>query len=605
MAKEVCAQSEEWKASQIPEDLYNVINEYYPDDITVRLVCTERFRNIQDITDNNTVTLVFPPTLLYNQSGNALAPSVREPYSDSTITFSSQESSYQLYTKLYPHIESYHGISLFGTRNSTKVCIAKALYPNIIAFATRAESFSEDSLRAVLNELGKYSLISDKEEYQRAYCVYTRENIAEILMVPYTKRKQDVIKKIDDYTSRIAAARESITEYEHKIEQLQAELMSLSSVNSRNLGTVLVEIDKVNDLKSVVWSSGTSMIGSGILQIKTEPIYCRNQGRTYLFGQYLISFNFLNGEVRFTNLDPELCRYSYWGKHCQHPHIDPTGKACLGNIQSDIAKALQDMAFSYAAILAISFLRSVNIADAAGRHVPNWPIVDENHNIIADSCEGLLRCSHCDIVFPEDESQAEGWHHCHVCGDLVCPDHSITRTIGDTEITVCPVCDRIGLCTCEVCGNLCSENSVITTYFGKKVCQDCCDSIEIIKAEDNDFIISNILVTQEEFDTKIKKCKSCGHFFPSSAEEDSCPYCRDGHQMHTCQDCGEICSDAQCVKISQGGNIRKVCMSCYDSNNYKSCINCMSEYPNREMITVNSELGIYQCQKCYKELLEE
>lgn len=606
MASSIEIESGKWSGPQISEALYDTIDSYYSDDITVKLYSGPTSILLE--AEPNTVRLVSPDVIIYDKNNNPLLSNYNSTILPGTFSFSTNDTVYNFSGQIYLAIEKHRGIPINVKYNNTTACLAKAIYPNTIVFGFQISEIPENILKAVLSVLGKYSLMTDENKYNEEYTKYSKENMRQILLAPYLSKKHQIIKQIYDTNESIDNYKKRLRQFEDTLKDLNRQLVDICEICDADISSALKEIDDINKLHSVTWSSGISLFDEGKLQVKTEPIYCICQKRRYLFGEYLIEFNFVTRDVTFTNMNPDLLRRSYWGERCHHPHIDTTGKACLGNIRNDIDTALKDMSFSYAVILAISFLRSVNIHDAAGKYVINWPTVDDEGNILTQSCDDLARCCTCGTLLPDDDA-ADNWAKCDICGGMICPSHIKTKTIGDNTLTICPDCERINICSCEICGEIYTTSDIVTTLFGKKVCRNCCSKIDIIRLnnnENNDFIISSVYVSDNELKNKIGKCSVCGNYYSICGEDNGmCLYCQQGHSFHMCTDCGCICSDAKYVSISQHDGVKELCSDCYSENEYKSCINCLNEYPKSDMHTINSELDIYQCDICYKKLLDE
>lgn len=607
MAYSIETESGKWHEPQIDEHLYDVIDNYYPSNITVKLYSGNVSMSLSP--EPNVVRLVSPDVTIYDENSNPVISNFNESVINGELTIITSDGTHKFHGKVFLSTEKYKGISINAKNNYTTVCLAKAMYPNIIVFGVKISEIPNYILKIILSALGKYSLISNEEEYKKCFLQYSKENLSQVLLSPHLDKKHLIIKKIYSNNDKIDRLKAELRETEEKSKRLQRELIDICDICDSDISLALKEIEDIKNIKSITWNSGISLFNEGKIQVKTKPIYCVCQRRKYLFGEYLIEFDFINFDVKFINLNTDLRRKSYWGEGCHHPHIDTTGRACLGNIRNDIETALKDMSFSYAVILAVSFLRSVNIKDAAGKYVKNWPVVDEEGNIIYESCDSLVSCCVCSSLFPEDntDAEADNWAKCDICGGMICPSHISPVHIGDKDMVVCSVCKQTQFTSCEVCGEIFASSDLVTTRFGKNVCSKCCSKIEIIRlVDDNDFMISSSYVTDDELRDKVKKCTVCGYYHIINEYSDElCPYCKNGHSFHTCEECGSVCSDARHIEISQNNEIKKLCMECYNAREYKPCINCLEEYPKSEMHVINSEFDMYQCNNCYEKLLNE
>lgn len=123
---------------------------------------------------------------------------------------------------------------------------------------------------------------------------------------------------------------------------------------------------------------------NGDILIYTNTIYSNVKGRDnvirrYRFGEYLVQVGASTGTVKFTNMNKEDMRKSYWNSgrsEAPHPHISENGNACLGNASTLIMDCVDRYQWGVLADVLINYLESVNIEDSAGKHYWKWEQVD-------------------------------------------------------------------------------------------------------------------------------------------------------------------------------------------------------------------------------------
>ena len=217
-------------------------------------------------------------------------------------------------------------------------------------------------------------------------------------------------------------------------------------------------------------------------------------GYTFYIGRFEVNVTMSTSKVSFINLEPENRRKSHWGEGCMHPHISNTGTACLGNIAESIMIATKNADIKSICAIILNYLCSVNPDDAAGKHLTNWDVVDEN-GIIIDFPPNLKDCCNCGKKVTE--ITINDFHLCHKCSSNFCNDHihSIDVLEGDNKLHthVCNTCisdySKCIKCntyteepvTCVVCGKVhCKQCAEPIIYDGENVyiCESCKNGIE-------------------------------------------------------------------------------------------------------------------------------
>ena len=593
-----------WSGEYLNNTVIDVIDKHFPDDITVT-ISNKGTHYMNKLEQRNDLVRIFiHPAALWNDEWLSLERGFVNDYDPDRITLNNGEF---FDAKVWMGMERYPGIGVLASlrsSGSSKKPIAKVVSSRVMYIGFDISIAPQTVITYIFDELTKYSLMN-QDEYNKAYLKFSRENLRDFIFSHHKIRYDQMCESIRSNEAKIAKHMEDITSLKAANEELKAQLVTLDDLLSSSVVQAINEVNELDKIEGIEWHSGTTLFNSGLLQVRTKPIYCRKQGRRFLFGRYLVTFDFFKSSVKFENADG-LNRKSYWGENCPHPHISSDGSACLGNIRTDISNALQSFSFSYAIILALAFLRQANINDSAGRYFVNWPLVDDEGNIIADNGGIILTCSNCHTIHPDEPEQE--WANCEMCGNLVCPDCAEKLELNGRTLHLCPECSTLGVSTCNVCGEQHIQSDMISTYFGQSVCEHCCRHINIIRMSDDDtsnFVFTTISVTEQDIENKIGVCTKCNNQYIIGANDHGeCAYCANGGTVHTCDDCGAVCSDSNCIIIrNDNEEPHTVCLACYED--YSSCMTCMNTYPTAEMYPVNSDVGLYQCSHCHEEMLRE
>lgn len=124
----------------------------------------------------------------------------------------------------------------------------------------------------------------------------------------------------------------------------------------------LLKVPKVTDVK----------VENGEIRVFTRTLYCRDgYGNWREIGAFRISLNPKEKSPRWHNLTRQVNAFKVG---MQAPHVWPEGHACLGNTVTTFETLFNSQQWAIAAALAIEFVESVNIGDAAGKHIGSWPL---------------------------------------------------------------------------------------------------------------------------------------------------------------------------------------------------------------------------------------
>lgn len=127
----------------------------------------------------------------------------------------------------------------------------------------------------------------------------------------------------------------------------------------------LLDVPKVRDVQA----------GSGVVKVFTDTLFCTDprSGKRHEIGAFRIEINTAgsNGGVSWFNLTR---RVDGCNAGMQAPHVFPDGHACFGNTAETFAELIANYEFAAVAMVAVQFVESVNVDDAAGKYIHNWPL---------------------------------------------------------------------------------------------------------------------------------------------------------------------------------------------------------------------------------------
>lgn len=619
--KDIYVASEQWNGETPAEEIITTISNIFCEkDFNVYLYYkTGSIIKHKSDTEGNDLHIGFYGCVSVNEFDNTQeTPNSSHTLSPVTIEFQNCNGEPEVH-KVKIDRGTYMGSSLdikVRQRDNKKdITVARVTYPNTICILLKP-SIPVELLKYILQQSMKY--IDCSEDLFKRFLRYSaKDNLLKALRAPFDQRRVEKLKEVADLENRIVDLEKEIQRLENKLKITEQELFAISECcdDTGGIAEAISSIEAINKIASVKSSSGCDYLTEGIVKVFTNTIYVRSQRRRYMLGEYEITLDFLNHAVSFKNLSPELRRQSHWGAGCHHPHVSSDGSACLGNIKEDIKGALKEYNFQHAVLLAVSFLKNVNIKDVAGKKIVNWPIVDDEGNIINDSIGELENCHICGKIMPDDEDN-ELWVKCECCGKYACPAHSEAITIKNRTVSVCSHCHSASLRYCSVCGKIEMVDNMYIKYDFRDdstgleptddyLCEDCVRSIEIvIPVSDGILAHKNVFVTSEFESRYIKECETCGEKFVSNDEaETKCPYCKNGGTYFTCPDCGAFLPSAEGVSVIIDGQETTVCSTC--SEEYTTCMQCLNQVGQDQCSVINEVLGLYICNSCKQALTEE
>lgn len=167
-----------------------------------------------------------------------------------------------------------------------------------------------------------------------------------------------------------------------------------------------------------------------------------SNGKTYSGGEYTITINLLNSDVKF---DSNNRRPSYWTQHDPHPHVSgKNGVACFGNISSTVAELCSQTQLYALVMILIDYLESANMSDAAGQNVINWQEIKSVKKKSSSTTQQPEPEPETEII---EENEFIEYEECEICGRNILMEQIIQvyDTLDDAyegynRIYICQTC---------------------------------------------------------------------------------------------------------------------------------------------------------------------
>lgn len=170
-------------------------------------------------------------------------------------------------------------------------------------------------------------------------------------------------QKIQNLQSELTRTIRETKGKEQKLEQLK-------SANGMTIARYAEEYEKLVSLPKVKKVT----VDGGEIKVFTTTLCCVDPRTsvTHEIGEFEIRIpTSESGSVAWFNLTRRVNGYA---SNQSAPHIWENGTACLGNTQEIFPELIASYEFASVALVAIQFVESVNVDDAAGKHINRWPI---------------------------------------------------------------------------------------------------------------------------------------------------------------------------------------------------------------------------------------
>lgn len=222
---------------------------------------------------------------------------------------------------------------------------------------------SEKILRKFFEFVAKYwekGSGFDKDIVCKQYVKHCKGRAAALL--------REMERDYDDLCNRIVNNKEKMIRDIREARRLEVDLVARRSSDEaleKQLRKEFEALCAIPHVRGVNWRGDN-------LTVTTDVLYCQDprSKKWHEIGAFNLVVDQNSSEVRFYNLTRQLNTYEN-GMH--GPHLFPTGRACMGNMQEILPRLVANYEWSAAVEVAIAFVQSVNVDDSAGRHINAWP----------------------------------------------------------------------------------------------------------------------------------------------------------------------------------------------------------------------------------------
>ncbi|MFC1656529.1 hypothetical protein ACFL14_00995 [Patescibacteria group bacterium] len=235
----------------------------------------------------------------------------------------------------------------------------------------------------ILQEVAEYLSLGHNDRLR--WLSDVQRKLSEILKSRFVKICNRRMKReIDQATEEIDTSKRKIRAYQGELAKYirlqqnatrkRDHLITQTDLNSDSFGA---EFDRLLALPSVA----QVQTEEDRVMIHTHTLFCTDPRTNIVheIGRFLITVHLgTSGSeecIRWKNLTRRVDGHD---EKMHAPHVFPEGNACLGNMSQAIPRLVANYEITAIAIMAIKFIESVNIDDAAGKHIHKWPIADKS-----------------------------------------------------------------------------------------------------------------------------------------------------------------------------------------------------------------------------------
>lgn len=247
-----------------------------------------------------------------------------------------------------------------------------------ITFDALHDNTDENSykiLEFIFMKAAEYACLTE-EEAKHITEEYSIMSFGSIVKRSMENRIVSLQNDISTSLDKIDSAQRQILEYSNKL-MISMELKNALSnkINEQNYSQEYLEILKISHVESLCCDEST-------ISVKTNDIYVRDprDGEVFHLGKFLITINVNHGDRRtrpisWKNLTQRIDAFE---ESMHAPHVFRAGNACLGNAEPMITDAITKRNVYEMVMVAVEFIKSVNVDDPAGRLVRRWPHVNKD-----------------------------------------------------------------------------------------------------------------------------------------------------------------------------------------------------------------------------------
>lgn len=320
----------------------------------------------------------------------------------------------------------------------------------------------------------------------------------------YKKEIENKEKEIKIYETHIEAEKIEIERYEKEIRKIKEE-------NNVNYKEQIEMIKNNKKVENVYYEPIENKLVIDTVELRMTNEDIKDDIRA--LGKMRIKIDIGDFSTKMFNLTNK--RTNYWGEQGNHPHVNSSGNACLGNSDYMLAQAKEENNFYITFLICLGYLETYDYLDCAGAYYVSWDKIDKDGYIIEEGHlpYDVYECAVCGAIIDEDDA-----YYCPQCGEYVCDEH--TYYIESDDAYVCQNCIDLYYSKCDCCGEY--ERTEYTTELenGDIYCSNCAEEYlgtcehcgALVNASDL------IEVTKNEMETMLI-CEACYNQIMEQEEE--------------------------------------------------------------------------------------
>ena len=186
-----------------------------------------------------------------------------------------------------------------------------------------------------------------------------------------TQRLSQLQRELELTQSSIEHTTRTLTDLLRERPRLTAQVEALRAAGPRDTEGYGAEFDKLLEHPKIV----DVRFSEDVLEVHTTDLFVQHEdrGTWYHLGEFSITLD-EGGTLSFFNKTRQVDGYE---NGMQAPHVFHRGNACYGTLEEVIPSLASQREYASIFVMGIAFLESVNLRDAAGKYLTNWPEVPE------------------------------------------------------------------------------------------------------------------------------------------------------------------------------------------------------------------------------------
>lgn len=196
-----------------------------------------------------------------------------------------------------------------------------------------------------------------------------KEQVSELLSLPLRRVAQQVELHRRQLDSALASVAQHADAWNRAVD---AERTLVGGVNDERVQTVLASIVRAGKIRSL-------NVVENVITVHTNTIYAQDDrsGAWHRMGDFRITIDTANLSIRYENLTDTVVALTFG----THPHIDRSGRACVGNFSTISSQLVAANDWLGLVEMCVVFLSNANTSDSAGRNINYWPFVENPEEV--------------------------------------------------------------------------------------------------------------------------------------------------------------------------------------------------------------------------------